>query len=110
MSSLESGKGSDVEQHSKATYKAVETSPGEWKMGAMPVDPTQGFKAKEIQLLSFQRPHMRAFHFAWSSFFVRAPRPPDRDRSPDRVAPPARRWPSCAGSPSRRSWCSCART
>ena len=45
------------------------------KMGAMPVDPTQGFKAKEIQLLSFQRPHMRAFHFAWSSFFVRAPRP-----------------------------------
>ena len=112
MSSLESGngKGSDVQQHAKATYKAVETSPGEWKMGAMPVDPTQGFKAKEIQLLSFQRPHMRAFHFAWSSFFVRAPRPPDRDRSPDRVAPPARRWPSCAGSPSRRSWCSCART
>ena len=40
MSSLESGtgKGSDVEQHSKATYKAVETSPGEWKMGAMPVE------------------------------------------------------------------------
>ena len=77
MSSLEAGnKGGDVEQNPKATYAAVETSPGEWKMGAMPVDPTQGFKAKEIQLLSFQRPHMRAFHFAWSSFFVRAPRPP----------------------------------
>lgn len=118
MSSLESGgKGSDVEQHSKATYKALETSPGEWKMGAMPVDPTQGFKAKEIQLLSFQRPHMRAFHFAWSSFFVHAPRPPPRNAAratdPDRPTaspPPARRWPSCAGSPSRRSWCSCART
>ena len=96
MSSLESGKGSDVVQHAKATYKYTETSPGEWKMGAMPVDPTQGFKAKEIQLLSFQRPHMRAFHFAWSSFFVRAPRPPPetprrraRDRRPDRVAPRA---------------------
>ena len=81
MSSLESGKGGDVVQHSKATYKAVETSPGEWKMGAMPVDPTQGFKAKEIQLLSFQRPHMRAFHFAWSSFFVRAPRPRPETRA-----------------------------
>ena len=77
MSSLESGKGAgDDAQHAKATYKALETSPGEWKMGAMPVDPTQGFKAKEIQLLSFQRPHMRAFHFAWASFFVRRPGPP----------------------------------
>ena len=99
MSSLESGKGSDVVQHSKATYKALETSPGEWKMGAMPVDPTQGFKAKEIQLLSFQRPHMRAFHFAWSSFFVRAPRPPPetpraRRRPPARPRRPARAPPA----------------
>ena len=35
----------------------------------MPVAPEQGFKATEIQLLSFARPHMRGFHFAWASFF-----------------------------------------
>jgi hypothetical protein len=29
------------------------------------VDPYQDDKAKEIQLCSFQRPHMRAFHCAW---------------------------------------------
>ena len=154
MSSLESGKGGDVVQHPKAQYKFTETSPGTWKIGSMPVDPHQGWKAKEIQLFSFQRPHMRGFHFAWSSFFARraasprdfdasadglaerstamlrprdatprldavAPRgaPPPaaaRPRLPrpprDRVPAPARRWPSSAGSRSRRSWSSCART
>mmetsp|Transcript_22036 Transcript_22036/g.71317 ORF Transcript_22036/g.71317 Transcript_22036/m.71317 type:complete len:472 (-) Transcript_22036:82-1497(-) len=70
MSSLESGKGGDVVQHPKAQYKFTETSPGTWKIGSMPVDPHQGWKAKEIQLFSFQRPHMRGFHFAWSSFFL----------------------------------------
>jgi len=34
------------------------------------VDPLQGNKATEIRLLSFQRPHMRAFHFAWWSYHV----------------------------------------
>ena len=34
------------------------------------VDQHQGDKAVEIPLFVFQRPHMRAFHFAWMSFFV----------------------------------------
>ena len=84
MSSLESGKGGDVVQHPKAQYKFTETSPGTWKIGSMPVDPHQGWKAKEIQLFSFQRPHMRGFHFAWSSFFARrAASPRDSDASAD---------------------------
>lgn len=34
------------------------------------VDQNQGDKSVEIPLFVFQRPHMRAFHFAWISFFV----------------------------------------
>ncbi|KAF4128922.1 putative nitrate/nitrite transporter [Phytophthora infestans] len=33
-------------------------------------DPQQGDKATEIQLFSFQRPHMRAFHYSWLSLFI----------------------------------------
>ncbi|KAL3664970.1 hypothetical protein V7S43_010145 [Phytophthora oleae] len=33
-------------------------------------DPQQGDKATEIRLFSFQRPHMRAFHYSWLSFFI----------------------------------------
>ncbi|KAE9103122.1 hypothetical protein PF010_g13854 [Phytophthora fragariae] len=33
-------------------------------------DPLQADRATEIRLFSFARPHMRAFHFAWMSFFV----------------------------------------
>ncbi|KAG3019165.1 hypothetical protein PC121_g11373 [Phytophthora cactorum] len=29
-----------------------------------------GDKATEIRLFSFQRPHMRAFHYSWLSFFI----------------------------------------
>lgn len=34
------------------------------------VDPDQDDKATEIKLLSFQRPHMRAFHCSWFCFFI----------------------------------------
>jgi len=34
------------------------------------VDPDQDDKSKEIRLCSFARPHMRAFHCSWFSFFM----------------------------------------
>jgi MFS transporter, NNP family, nitrate/nitrite transporter len=34
------------------------------------VDPNQDDKAQEIRLCSFSRPHMRAFHCSWWSFFM----------------------------------------
>ena len=34
------------------------------------VDPDNDDKATEIKLCSFARPHMRAFHWSWFSFFV----------------------------------------
>ncbi|ETI35412.1 hypothetical protein F441_18121 [Phytophthora nicotianae CJ01A1] len=37
---------------------------------ALFTDPLQADRATEIRLFSFARPHMRAFHFAWLSFFI----------------------------------------
>jgi len=37
---------------------------------ALKVDPEQDDKATEIKLCNFARPHMRAFHCAWWSFFI----------------------------------------
>eukprot|EP00538_Stauroneis_constricta_P002322 CAMPEP_0119561328 /NCGR_PEP_ID=MMETSP1352-20130426/17272_1 /TAXON_ID=265584 /ORGANISM="Stauroneis constricta, Strain CCMP1120" /LENGTH=484 /DNA_ID=CAMNT_0007609505 /DNA_START=93 /DNA_END=1547 /DNA_ORIENTATION=- len=45
----------------------------EWKKYSyysVDVDFTQDDKAKEIELCSFGRPHMRAFHCSWWSFFI----------------------------------------
>lgn len=35
----------------------------------MEVDPNQDDKSTQIKLCNFKRPHMRAFHCAWFSFF-----------------------------------------
>ncbi|KAJ0411204.1 hypothetical protein ATCC90586_003843 [Pythium insidiosum] len=37
---------------------------------AIATDPLENDRATEIKLLSAARPHMRAFHFAWFSFFI----------------------------------------
>ena len=37
---------------------------------ALKVDPDQNDKAAEIKLCNFSRPHMRAFHCSWFSFFL----------------------------------------
>ena len=37
---------------------------------ALLVDPDQDDKATELKLRNFARPHMRAFHYAWWSFFI----------------------------------------
>ena len=36
---------------------------------ALKVDPLQDYKATEIKICSFTRPHMRAFHYAWWAGF-----------------------------------------
>lgn len=44
--------------------------PKKYQTYALEVDPDQDDKANEIKLLNFSRPHMRAFHFSWWSFFI----------------------------------------
>lgn len=46
------------------------TEPKKYQTYSIKVDPDQDDKATEIKLCSFARPHMRAFHCSWWSFFV----------------------------------------
>jgi NNP family nitrate/nitrite transporter-like MFS transporter len=55
MSEVASGEAPEVKKY--ATYHLA-------------VDPDQDDKATEIKLLSFARPHMRAFHCSWFCFFI----------------------------------------
>jgi hypothetical protein len=65
----EAGAG-EVYQDPKSKYQFHEKDAGKWYADSgMPVNPAEGFKATEIRLFSVARPHMRAFHFAWLSFF-----------------------------------------
>jgi NNP family nitrate/nitrite transporter-like MFS transporter len=52
--------GDDVHEHD-------DNEPGPF---ALAVDPNQQYKAKELKICSFARPHMRAFHYSWWSFFI----------------------------------------
>jgi len=53
--------------------KVEEGKATEWKKYssyALEVDPNQDDKANEIKLFNLSRPHMRAFHCSWFSFFI----------------------------------------
>jgi len=50
--------------------KAYADEPKKYKTYQLKVDPDQEDRATEIKLCNFSRPHMRAFHCSWWSFFV----------------------------------------
>lgn len=56
--------------HSATPSNASINSTPPTRRYAVQVDPLQDDRATEIKLLSFARPHMRAFHYAWLSFFI----------------------------------------
>ena len=52
------------------TYTTLGAMDSKYSVYACLVDSTNKDRAVEIQLASFARPHMRAFHLAWLAFFV----------------------------------------
>ena len=50
--------------------QSIVTSETKFGQYMIKVDPLQDYKASEIKLCSFARPHMRAFHFSWWSYHV----------------------------------------
>jgi MFS transporter, NNP family, nitrate/nitrite transporter len=68
----QSQKSGSLELPSTANLNAVSTRPKwqKYKHYDVAVDRKQNDMAKEIKLCSFARPHMRAFHISWWSFFV----------------------------------------
>merc|ERR1719181_2262490 len=67
----------DVEGSVMSKYPCVKDEDGVPRINGVAVDPLQGFKATELQMWPLfgtkfvtARPHMRAFHFQWLSFFV----------------------------------------
>ena len=75
---MSSGKGDESGGYENPNYPVVVGEDGVPRIGACAVDPLQSFKSTELQMwpifgnkLSFlARPHMRAFHFQWLSFFM----------------------------------------
>eukprot|EP00629_Pelagomonadales_sp_RCC1024_P002936 CAMPEP_0119264664 /NCGR_PEP_ID=MMETSP1329-20130426/3681_1 /TAXON_ID=114041 /ORGANISM="Genus nov. species nov., Strain RCC1024" /LENGTH=488 /DNA_ID=CAMNT_0007264449 /DNA_START=238 /DNA_END=1704 /DNA_ORIENTATION=- len=59
-----------VHQDPRAQFRFTQKDSSKFYSGIMPVEPAEGFKAKEILLFSFDRPHMRAFHLAYMSLFA----------------------------------------
>jgi MFS transporter, NNP family, nitrate/nitrite transporter len=63
------GETSDSESCMK-DFTAVPSPDSDFEIYHVPVDPEQNDKAVDIHLYSASRPHMRAFHLGWTSFFV----------------------------------------
>lgn len=59
----------DIEE-TKPTDVAVGDGDNDDSVYPLNVDRDQEDKATELKLCSFAQPHMRAFHFAWWSFFI----------------------------------------
>lgn len=62
----------DIEETKPTDVAVVAVDDGDNDDSAYPlnVDRDQDDKATELKLCSFAQPHMRAFHFAWWSFFI----------------------------------------